>query len=270
MPAELKDKFNITGLSHVTAVSGSNIVVLISMLMVFFLALGFWRGQAFYVSAIFIFIYIVIIGFPASGVRAAIMGFTALLAQKLGRQNTSSRVLVIAAALMLMQNPLLLRLDVGFQLSFLAALGIIYIKPLIDMLCKPIAKEQFKTLLDMVSVALSAQIITLPIIMYNFGRISLIAPITNVLALPVVEVLTVLGFLLAVFGTFSNILGFIFSIPCYFLLTYFIKVLDIFSQPWAQAMVQPISWVWPVVYYIILAGVIWYFDVSKKPKFLGY
>ena len=85
---DLKSKFNATGLSHLTAVSGSNIVIIISILMSLLMVLRFWRGQAFYFSVIFIWLYIILIGFPVSGIRAAIMGSVALLAQKIGRQNS--------------------------------------------------------------------------------------------------------------------------------------------------------------------------------------
>jgi len=270
MPKNIKDEFNATGLSHLTAVSGSNIVILISILMSFLLFLGFWRGQAFYFAVALIWVYIMLIGFPVSGIRAAIMGSAVLLAQKIGRQNTSSRVIIIAIALMLLQNPLLLFYDVGFQLSFLASMGIIYLKPLIDNFLKVIAKERLKFLLDIVSVTFAAQIFTLPIIIYNFGTVSLVAPITNVLILPIVPLLTILGFLVSIFGSVSNILGFILSLPCLLLLAYFLKIMDIFYQPWAVKTIQNISWTWLVIYYLILAIAIWFLNKKQKPKFLGY
>ncbi len=264
MPKDLKDKFNATGLSHVTAVSGSNIVILISVAVVCLLALGFWRGQAFYVAVLLIWAYIVLIGFPASAIRAGIMGCIALLAQKLGRQNTGSRVLVMAGVLMLLQNPLLLMYDVGFQLSFLASLGIIHLKPLIDGFLKMVTKENVKTLRDLISITLAAQIITLPIIAYNFGRVSLIAPITNVLALPVVQALTILGFTISVVGVFSTALGWILAAPCWVLVMYFVKILDIFSQPWALASINHVPWMWFFGYYVVLAVLVWFLQKRQK------
>ena len=274
MPKDVKNEFNATGLSHLTAVSGSNIVILINILMVFLLALGFWRGQAFYFAVALIWFYILLIGFPISGVRAAIMGCIALLATKFGRQNTSSRVLVLAASLMILQNPLLLFYDISFQLSFLASMGIIHIKPIIDNYLQ-FNQELFKKPIvrffsDIVSVTFAAQIATLPVIAYNFGALSLISPVTNLLVLPIIPWLTVLGLLVSIVGVFSNILGFIFSLPCMFLLAYMIKVLDIFSQPWAVKTIANIHWFWPVLYYILLSYLIWFLKRKQKPKFLGF
>ncbi len=267
MSPELKNQFNATGLSHVTAVSGTNIVILINILMVFLLALGFWRGQAFWAAVGLIWFYLIMIGLPVSGVRAGIMGSMGLLAQKLGRQNTSSRVLTLTGAVMLFQNPMLLVYDVSFQLSFLASLGIIYVKPCLDYYLAVFSWEKTQWLISILSITLAAQIITLPIMVYNFGQVSFIAPITNVLALPVVEALTVLGFLASFAGAFSHLLGFLFSLPCLALLKYFTLVLDIFSKPWAVTTVQGVPWIWIAVYYAALAVLIWWLQKSQNLSF---
>ncbi len=262
MSQELKDKFNATGLSHVTAVSGGNVVIVISMITMLLLALGFWRSQAFYIAFIFIWFYIALVGFPASAVRAGIMGSVAIFAQALGRQNTSWRVLVMAAALMLLQNPILLLYDIGFQLSFLASLGIIHVKPIIDYFFR-FHKNMF---LDIISVTISAQIFALPIIVYNFGNISLVSIITNVLVLPTVPFIMVLGFLSSALGIFSHFLGWLFSLPTWFLVTYFIKILNLFSRPWAVLVIDNVSWIWLVIYYIAISLAVWQLQKYLRSK----
>ena len=114
--------------------------------------------------------FIIMTGFQSSAVRAGIMGGLFLLGQYLGRMSVSSRSIVIAAALMLAHNPLLLKLDVGFQLFFLAMIGIIYLMPVFqDWFRKIPAMFQLRNILAM---TLSAQIFTLPILIYNFGYLS--------------------------------------------------------------------------------------------------
>jgi len=281
MSQDLKDRLNSAGIRHITAVSGSHIIILSSILMSSLLFLGLWRGQAFYFSIILIWLYIILIGFPASGVRAAIMGSIFLLAQKLGRQNTSSRTITIAGTLMLLQNPLLLFYDVGFHLSFLASMGIIHLKPLIttfnfnfnmfkNIKIKTISEKILNYIIDIISVTLSAQIFTLPIIVYNFGTVSLVAPITNLLILPTIPFLMSFGFIAAFLGIFSNFLGWVFYLPSWILLTYFLSVVDIFYQPWAVKSVENVSWIWFVLYYFIIWGSVLYLNKKLKPKFLGY
>ena len=255
---DLKDKLNATGLRHIIAVSGTHIVILSAILMSLLLALGFWRGQAFYFSVFLIWLYIILIGMPPSGVRAGIMGCAFLLAQKLGRQNSSSKIVVIAAVLMLVFNPLLLFYDVGFQLSFLASMGIIYIEPFFRNLMK----------ISIVSTTFAAQIFTLPIMVFNFGNISLVSPITNLLILPIVELLMIFGFLSALVGMVSSALGWIFSIPCWILLSYFVKIIEIFSQPWAIKSFQNVHWAWLLISYLLIGILARYAKKLQKPDFL--
>lgn len=261
---DLKDKLNITGLRHIIAVSGTHVVILGVILMPFLLALGLWRGQAFYISAIFVWLYIILTGLPASGVRAGIMGSIFLLAQKLGRQNTNQRTITIAGTLMLAQNPLLLLYDVGFQLSFLASMGIMYLEPFLKNLFNIFIKNKAENLLNIISATFAAQIFTLPIMVYNFGNISLISPIANLLVLPIVPSLMIFGFLSSILGVVSQFLGWIISIPCWFLLTYFIKIIDIFSQPWAIKTIENVHWTWLAVSYSVLSVVIYWLRKNQR------
>jgi len=171
IPKKWIDKFNLTGTRHITAVSGMNITIISALILNLFLLLGFWRKQAFYFSVVFIIFYVSIIGAPSSGVRAGIMGILFLIAQYFGRYSNGSRIIIISAVLMLLINPLLLELDVGFQLSFLAILGLVYLQPIFsDWLEKiPNIFEIRYTL----SATLAAQCFTLPVLIYNFGRVSL-------------------------------------------------------------------------------------------------
>ena len=256
--------------------------------------LGFWRGQAFYFSVGFVWFYVALVGFPSSAIRAAIMASIFLLAEKQGRQNTSSRTIVLAGALMLLQNPFLLFYDVGFQLSFLASMGIIHLKPLVDSfflyVALPLSNYKFKkplkfslpkkageflekrakNLVDIVAVTLSAQIFTFPIIIYNFGMVSLVAPLTNLLILPMIPVLMALGLLAALFGIFSWYLGWFFALPCKALIIYFLKVLDIFNQPWATKSFENVSWIVFLTYYVVLFLLTIFLKRKVKPRFLGY
>ncbi|TSC95160.1 MAG: hypothetical protein CEN87_172 [Parcubacteria group bacterium Licking1014_1] len=267
---DLKDKLNITGLRHIIAVSGTHVVILGSIIMSLLLAFGFWRGQAFYIAIIFICFYIILTGLPASGVRAGIMGGLYLLAQKLGRQSMGSRVIASACAIMLLINPLLLLYDVGFQLSFLAVMGLIYLEPLIKSFIKIFTKKKAESFVNIVSTTFAAQIFTLPIMVYNFGNISFVSPITNLLILPIVYWLMIFGFLSAFFGVIFNYFAWLISMPCWFLLTYFVKVMDFFSQSWAAKTIENVSWVWLAVSYLVIGFLVRFLNKLNRIKFLGY
>ncbi len=270
MTQDLHDKLNGTGLRYLTAISGLHVIILGEIVVFILLALGLWRQQAFCLAIIFVWLYVVMTGFPASGIRAGIMGSIFLLSQVFGRQNTSTRTIIIAAAIMLLQNPLLLLYDVGFQLSFLASIGIIHVKPLLDVVLKKIFYGKAIYLSNIIAVTLAAQMLTIPIMVYNFGTISLIAPLTNILIVPAMYFIMLSGFFAALAGMVSNILGFIFSVPAWFLTSYFLKIMDIFYQPWAVVQWQNVSWIWLAGYYFLLVALLLWLNKKLRPEFLEY
>ncbi len=273
---DIKDKLRITGLSHIIAVSGMHVVILSSIIMSFLLFLGLWRRQAFYVAVIFICTYVVLVGLPSSGIRAGIMGVIYLSGQALGRQTTGSRVIVLAASLMLLFNPLLLFYDVGFQLSFLAVFALIYFEPILRNFIKFLISEflkikiekKYESALMILTATISAQIFTLPIIIYNFGNISFVSPITNILILPIIYYLMFFGFLSSLVGMAWGSLGWLLSIPCYFLITYFLWIIDVFNKLWAYKIISDVLWIWPAIFYLLLGFFIKLLNKKYAQKFM--
>jgi len=264
---EFKETLNKAGIRHLTAISGMHITILINLLMLVFLGLGLWRKQAFWLTTVFILFFVVMTGLQASTIRASIMGFLFLLGQNFGRTGDSLRAVVFGAGLMLAFNPFLL-FDAGFQLSFLAVLGINYLFPIFSNWLRKVPNIfQLKSILAM---SLSAQIFTLPILIYSFGRISLVAPLTNILVLPFLPFIIILGFLSAFFGIFSHFFALIFVFPCWLFLSYLLKITDIFSSFAFSSIHLKISWLWLIIFYLVLGFLIWHWKKEHRFKILGF
>ncbi|KKS33453.1 MAG: internalization-related competence protein ComEC/Rec2 protein [Parcubacteria group bacterium GW2011_GWC2_42_13] len=229
---ELKNNFSRTGITHIVAISGMNITIMAEILIFFFgLTLRLGWNRAFYLVLFITVFYVVMIGAPASAVRAGIMAGVLLLAQKTGRLYFAGRALLIAAAIMLIFNPLLLFYDVGFQLSFLAVLGIIYLFPIFDFHLSHFLKNKgSRWFRQILALTLSAQIFTLPILVYNFGSVSLISPLVNVLVVPLLPVILIFGFLGILAGLFGQFLGMMFSFPVFGILSYILEVSRVFGN----------------------------------------
>jgi len=267
MSDELKEKLNIVGVRHITAISGLHVAILTSILMALFIGLGLWRQQAFYFSIILITLFIVMTGLQPSAIRAGIMGGLFLLAQHLGRMSASSRTIVFAATAMLAINPLLLRLDVGFQLSFFAMMGIIYLLPVFQNWLRKI--PNIFQLRNILAMTLSAQIFTLPLIIYNFGRMPLVGVPANILIVPLLYWIMIFGFIFALAGILWQPLGWILSWPAWFLLTYITKIVDWFSQFSLASLTLEISWAWLAISYLILGYFTWRLNEKfTRPSFL--
>lgn len=267
IPEHWKEKFNITGTRHIAAVSGMNITIVSSLVLGFFLFLGFWRNQAFYLSIILILFYVLTIGAPASGVRAAIMGILFLTAQYFGRVSSGLRMIILSAALMLFLNPLLLKSDMGFQLSFLAILGLVYLQPLFLDFFKKI--PNFFQLRYSLASTLAAQVFVLPLLIYNFGQIPLVGPISNVFIVPLLALITISGFFLAILGIVYFPLTYILSFPVWLFLTYILKVVEISSKiPYTVLVIENVSIIWLLVSYSILGFLVWRLQEKRKLSFL--
>jgi len=270
VPEHWKQKLNISGTRHIAAVSGANITIMCMILLSVLLGLGFWRKHALWLSIILIFFYILMIGAPACAIRAGIMGALLLLAQNFGRIAKPERIMIFTLGFMLVSNPLLLRHDIGFQLSFLAFAGLFYLSPLFLKILKKLKVPKFLEIRMSLASTLSAQIFVLPILLYNFGQLSLVAPITNVLILPTITFLTISGFLFGFIGIFSQLLGQIISWPSQILMILIIKIIDIFSQfSWASKTIN-VSAFFVIISYGLLATFIYYLKKREKLWFLNY
>ena len=198
IPADLREIFAKVGLSHVIAISGLHIAIIVWLLQSVLSALGLSRKIIFYFLIIILLIYLYLLGFPSSAVRASLMVIMVLLGPFLGRQTTSVFSLLLAADIFILLNPYVLIYDIGFQLSFLAVLGLLFYVKFFNQTLK-IAPVKWK-IREVLAVTLSAQIFTWPLIVFHFNIFSLIAPVANFLILPLLPLILVLSLALAIFG----------------------------------------------------------------------
>ena len=126
-----------------------------------------------------------------------------------------------------MWNPKILVFDVGFQLSFLATLGLIVFGEKLMHWCRFL--PNFFAVRESIAMTLSAQSFALPVILWNFGTLSLISPLANVFVLPFIPVAMILGFF-AVVGSFLwSGFGVVFGFLGYLVLEIVIFFVQLFS-----------------------------------------
>lgn len=186
-----ENRFQETGTTHIVAASGYNVAIIVIVLSGFLFFIGFKRQQIFGILLVGITLYAVLAGGNAPITRAAIMGSIVLIARTIGRRSAPLILLLIAATVMLMINPLLLRDDIGFQLSFASTAGLIYFSEWFQRRLAFIP-EAF-SLRESASSTLAATLTTLPIILFSFDRFSLISPLVNLLVLPFIPYAMIFG-----------------------------------------------------------------------------
>ena len=242
IPEDLKDAFARTSMSHVLAISGYNIVV-ISEIVSMFLLLFFRRQTAFWFSLLAILLFTILTGAQASVVRASIMGLIALLARREGRFYNVKNSILFTASVMIFISPMILRYDVGFQLSFMATLGLIFISPRLENIFMNLP-DKFG-LKETFILSLSAQIFVLPLLLYYFKNLSLLSLPTNLLVLPTIPYAMLLGFITGVITMVWPFVGHLVGYLTWLLSSIEILVVRTFSQvPFATL---PVSFNWILV-----------------------
>ena len=250
---ETQTAFSRTGMSHIVAVSGANVVIVIESIFLLSILLGLWRRQALWMACIGIVLFVIMVGAGASAVRAGVMGGLVLLASFSGRMSSGLRLWSLALALMLWFNPLWLRYDLGFQLSFMATLGILLGMPLFETFSSKKFSRIPQEFQEILWMTLSAELFVLPIIVYNFRAIPVTSLVANILVLPVIPVAMLFGFLASIFGFIFAPLAKLFGLMDYLVLHYMVSVIQWLSeQQFASVSVQTFSLWFVFTWYVVL------------------
>lgn len=250
---EFKEKMSQSGTTHLVALSGYNITVIaiaISTLLSYFLR----RRIVFWLSILTIIAFVLMTGAEASVVRAAIMGGIILLAKQISRIHSMKNAIVFAALLMILFNPKILRFDIGFQLSFAALIGIVYLSPAIQKFFKMKEDGGFLGWRENFLNTTSAQLAVLPLLLINFGNFSPFSLLANILILEAIPLTMSLGFLTGAIGFFSFTLSLILGWFTGIILAYELIIIDIFSK--ISLPIGEIGIFGAIIYYLIIIGFI--------------
>ncbi len=247
IPPDLQTTMQRVGLTHIVALSGYNITIIVTMVFVLALHLGMGRRRAFWVIAAVLVSFLVFTGAPSSVVRASVMGVLVLIARRVGRMGRIWYALIFAATVMTLLNPRMLLHDAGFQLSFLATIGLVSVAPLLEPRLRWI--PQTLGLQETMAATLGATIMTTPLIALQFGRMSLISPLVNAMVLPTLSIITILGFA----AVLVPLVGPMLAPAVWLLLAYLISVSEWFARlPFASVPVPELSPAVLVVCYAVL------------------
>lgn len=199
---ETKEAYSISGTSHILAVSGLHIGIIFQLII---LLLGGKRRSKLTIilSTTIVWAYVIFIGFPASAVRAATMLSIYSMVLLSLRPDPTLNTLALAYIIMVLVNPFNI-FDIGFQMSFLAVGSILLFYPLFFCLLSS-HSNIIRAIWGLFCVSLAAQIGTLPLIVFYFGRISCYSLITSFIAIPAATLILYLCVLLFILSPLTYI-----------------------------------------------------------------
>ncbi len=257
LPDEVREAFSITGLTHILVISGWNITIIVVGISGALAACGVGRKRAVGCSLPVIALYVCFVGVSPSVVRAAIMGSLAVLAVLVDRESDAWTSLLVACVVMAIADPNVLW-DIGFQLSALATAGLFAFGRLIEQRLtawRPLQWNGSRWMIEPLTATLAASALTLPIIVYHFGRLSIIAPLANVVILPVVPYAMLFGALATAAGMVWMPAGELLALLAWPFLEWMLLASRWLARvPGASATLPPFGawWVWG--YYAIIAA----------------
>lgn len=179
LTGELEESLRTAGLAHIVVTSGTHLAILVGLVRRTFGKLSRFFGIL--VSVIFVIFFMSVVGFSPSITRAGIMTILALIAWYGGRKLSAWRIILIVAAITLLINPTNL-VNLGWQLSFVSYAGVTILAPRIQSFFFGKRRPGFIGLNIVISI--SATLMTLPIVLFHYGQISLLFPITNLIITP--------------------------------------------------------------------------------------
>jgi competence protein ComEC len=248
------DRFAQAGVSHIVALSGYNITIVAEGVMAVLSFLP--RAMALSGGALGIILFAILTGGSATVMRASIMALFVILAKATTRTYDVVRALFLAAFFMIIHNPKILVFDLSFQLSFLSTLALIFVSPLLEKWFSFVT-EKYK-IREVVLATIATQIFVLPFIIYKMGLVSFVALPANLLILPVIPFIMLVGFLAGLFAFFIDILAWPFAYISSWLLSYMLSVIKFFADlsfSFTQIKNFPLSAV--IFCYLVWAVIIW-------------
>jgi len=256
---EVTRQLQISGTTHIIALSGYNITIILGLFVYF--EKKWSRLARLFIPLGFILAFVLMTGGAASLIRAAIMGFMPLLAVYLGRESDSFIAILFSAALMIAINPFLALFDVGFQLSFAALAGMIYLAPIIRRLISRLPDFLSGTF----SETVGAQLAAMPLLAFYFGSVSLISPLANLVILSLVPLGMLVSFAVGFAGIIWQGFANFVSIPSYVILHGINWLIAFFgSLPAASKSVKITNPIWIILTYLALFDLWLIFNKTKR------
>lgn len=220
---EVEGNFEVAGLTHLTAVSGANISIVLGAVLLLVRFVGIGPRTAVLVSGIVLIAFVIVARPSPSVLRAAMMGSIGLLALVAGRRKQALPALGTAVIVLLAWAPAL-AVNPGFALSVTATAGLIVLAPVwVDRLC---ARRWPRTAAEVFAVAASAFVVTAPLVAGVSGTASPVAILANVLVAPVIPLITVVGAIGAVLSTVSLPVAEVFVRIAYIPLWWLLRVAE--------------------------------------------
>lgn len=250
LPDDLSEKLRVVGLTHIVVASGAHLSILVEIAKKMFGKMSRFAGLIF--SVIFILVFMAMVGWTPSILRAGVMSILTLIGWYVGRKISPMRMILMVAAGTLMIDPMFVE-NLGWMLSFASFAGIMILGPKFTRYFYGEKKPGFVA--ETVITTIAATVMTLPVVLYYYGQVSLISVVANLLILPTLPYAMGLVFLAGITAGIPGVevaVGFVATK----LLDFHIAVVSFFGEMEQFLIkIEPYQ-IWVFLIYLVVGGVL--------------
>lgn len=226
LPEQTKEQLRQTGLTHIIAVSGYNLTIIV--LACRRLLAKRSKFQATFACLSLIGLFLLVTGLSPPIVRASIISVLAIAAWYYGRNIKPMVLLLVAAAITVIANPIYLWGNVSWYLSFLAFFGVLVLAPLVTK--RLFGKKEPKIVVSILIESACASIMVLPYILFIFGETSMVSLLANLLVIPFIPLAMLLALIAGLAGMWMPALAGWVAWPASWLLTYMLDIANLLAR----------------------------------------
>ena len=265
---EINNSFQKSSLSHILAVSGTHVSYIVLGTAIFIKLNKMSKKRGYILTILVLIVFMFLTNFTLSVIRASIMAITLIISKLTYRKASVINTLIISLLIILFINPFSIK-SVSLQLSYLGTIGVIYLAPIIQELIEKLKIN--KKISKIISIPISAQISILPIMIINFHTISLTFLISNILAIPLLGIAIILGFI-TVFVSSIWMWG---AIKLGIIINLILKTIILIAKVCGNLRLSNIYVSTPrtttlLIYYLVLIISIYIFNLKKQTNYKPY
>lgn len=250
----MQEDFRDSNLSHILAVSGANVSYIIVSITYIFNKMYLRKRLSKIISIILLILFMLLTGCTSSVNRACIMAILMLIAELLYRKSDVYNNLAISALILLIINPYSL-LDIGFQLSYMGTIGIVFLHDKIGNFIK-INNKIVKYFFEMIAVTTCANLAIIPIMMFHFNTISLTFYFSNIIVGPILGIVVIIGFIMFFISLIFTPISSLIAIVLNLMLKFIIKIAEITANmPFSKITIITPSFFFIIVWYLIIISI---------------
>ena len=250
----MQENFRDSNLSHILAVSGANVSYIIVSITYIFNKMCLRKRLSKIISIILLILFMLLTGCTSSVNRACIMAILMLIAELLYRKSDVYNNLAISALILLIINPYSL-LDIGFQLSYMGTIGIVFLHDKIGSFIK-INNKIVKYFFEMIVVTTCANLAIIPIMMFHFNTISLTFYFSNIIVGPILGIVVIIGFIMFFISLIFTPISRLIAIVLNLMLKFIIKIAEITANmPFSKITIITPSFFFIIVWYLIIISI---------------